>query len=261
MRYPFPLSRTQDFLLPLGQLQSMEKKHKILSIIIPVYNEEATLEQLLEKVIRLELINGAGKEIIVVNDCSRDRSEAIAREVIARHPQASIRYARHEANAGKGMAIRTGLELVTGDYVVIQDADLEYDPEDFNLLLSYLICNDAKVVYGSRFLNRGNTHSYRTFYLGGRLVSLVANLLYRQHLTDEPTCYKMFDAALLKSIPLQCTGFEFCPEVTAKVAKLKYQITELPIRYYPRSIGEGKKIKWYDGIEAIWVLLKYRFVK
>ncbi|MDR1938727.1 MAG: glycosyltransferase family 2 protein, partial [Tannerellaceae bacterium] len=170
----------------------MKQLHIILSIIIPVYNEESTLERLLEKVIRLELINGAGKEIILVDDCSRDRSEEIAREVMSRHPEAAIKYVRHEVNSGKGMAIRTGIQFVTGDYVVIQDADLEYDPEDFNLLLSYLICNDKKVVYGSRFLNRENTHSYQTFYLGGRLVSFVANLLYGQHLTDEPTCYKMF---------------------------------------------------------------------
>ncbi|MDR1918546.1 MAG: glycosyltransferase family 2 protein [Tannerellaceae bacterium] len=239
----------------------MKQLQTILSIIIPVYNEESTLESLLEKVIRLELINGAQKEIILVNDCSRDRSEEIALAVMARHPEAAIKYARHETNQGKGMAIRTGIQWVRGDYVVIQDADLEYDPEDFNLLLSYLICNDKKVVYGSRFLSRENTHSYPTFYWGGRLVSFVANLLYRQHLTDEPTCYKMFEAALLKSIPLQCTGFEFCPEVTAKVAKRGYRITELPIRYYPRSIQEGKKIKWYDGIEALWTLLKYRFIK
>jgi glycosyltransferase involved in cell wall biosynthesis len=238
----------------------MEKKYCILSIIIPCYNEEPTLERLLEKVIGLELVNGAQKEIIIVNDCSTDRSENIAWEVITRHPEVSVKYARHEENAGKGMAIRTGLRLTTGDYVVIQDADLEYAPEDFNLLLQYLITNDTKVVYGSRFLNPGNTHSYQTFYLGGRLVSLVANILYRQHLTDEPTCYKMFNAELLKSIPLECTGFEFCPEVTAKVSKLGYKITELPIHYYPRKMQEGKKIKWHDGVEAIWTLLKYKFV-
>jgi glycosyltransferase involved in cell wall biosynthesis len=239
----------------------MKPQHQTLSIIIPVYNEEATLERLLEKVIRVELINGIEKEIIVVNDASRDQSEEIIRSMIDRHPEARIQYARHEVNAGKGQAIRTGIQYVTGNYVVIQDADLEYDPQDFNLLLNYLIIHEKKVVYGSRFLERENKHSSRRFYLGGRLVSLFANLLYGQHLTDEPTCYKMFHAPLLKSIPLQCTGFEFCPEITAKVAKLGYKIVELPIRYYPRSIQEGKKIKWYDGVEALWVLFKYKFIK
>jgi glycosyltransferase involved in cell wall biosynthesis len=232
----------------------------ILSIVIPVYNEESTLECLLEKVIHVKLTNGAGKEIIIVNDCSRDKSEAIAKYMISKYPNAAIKYARHEVNSGKGMAIRTGLQLVSGDYVVIQDADLEYEPQDFDLLLNYLITCEKKVVYGSRFLARENKHSYLGFYLGGRLVSLFANMLYGQHLTDEPTCYKMFDAGLLKSISLQCTGFEFCPEVTAKVAKLGYKIKEMPIHYYPRSIKEGKKIKWYDGVEAIWTLLKYRFI-
>ncbi|MDR1557900.1 MAG: glycosyltransferase family 2 protein [Tannerellaceae bacterium] len=239
----------------------MENDCKTLSIIVPVYNEEATLECLLEKLVRLKLVNGTGKEIVIVNDCSHDRSEGIAREVMARYPDVAIRYARHEVNSGKGMAIRTGIQYVTGDYVVVQDADLEYEPQDLNLLLDYLITSEKKVVYGSRFLERENKHSYRSFYLGGRLVSLLTNVLYRQRLTDEPTCYKMFDTALLKSIPLRCTGFEFCPEVTAKVSKAGYKIKELPIHYYPRSIQEGKKIKWYDGVEAIWTLLKYRFTK
>jgi glycosyltransferase involved in cell wall biosynthesis len=240
----------------------MEPNYKIrtLSIIVPVYNEEATLERLLEKLVRLKLVNGAGKEIIIVNDDSRDGSETIAKGAIARYPETSIKYARHETNSGKGMAIRTGLRLATGDYVVIQDADLEYEPEDLNPLLNYLMENEQKVVYGSRFLNRENKHSSRMFYWGGQLVSWVASVLFRQRLTDEPTCYKMFDTALLKSVQLRCTGFEFCPEVTAKVSKLGYKIKELPVRYYPRSVGEGKKIKWNDGVEAIWVLLKYRFV-
>ena len=239
----------------------MEPQHKTLSVIIPVYNEEATLERLLEKIVRVELINGMKKEIIIVNDASQDGSEEIIRQTIARYPDTPVKYIRHDVNAGKGKAIRTGIEYVTGHYVVIQDADLEYDPQDLNLLLMYLTVREKKVVYGSRFLEQENKHSYHRFYLGGRLVSLFANLLYGQRLTDEPTCYKMFDADLLKSIPLQCTGFEFCPEVTAKVARLGYKIVELPIRYYPRSIREGKKIKWHDGVEALWVLLKYKWIK
>jgi glycosyltransferase involved in cell wall biosynthesis len=242
-------------------MEQQQGQPKTLSVIIPVYNEEATLERLLEKVLRVKLISGMGKELIIVNDASHDRSEEIAREVMARHPAETIKYVRHEVNAGKGAAIRTAIGYLTGDYAVIQDADLEYEPQDFNLLLLYLVSRGKKVVYGSRFLERENRHSYRRFYWGGRLVSLFANLLYGQRLTDEPTCYKMFDAALLKSIPLECTGFEFCPEVTAKVARLGYKIVELPICYYPRSIREGKKIKWYDGVEALFVLIKYKIIK
>ncbi len=155
--------------------------------------------------------------------------------------------------------MRTGIALATGDWIIIQDADLEYDPEDYNPLLQWVIENNAKVVYGSRFLKPSNKHSYLRFYLGGRLVTFVTNLLYGQHLTDEPTCYKFFDAQFLKSIPLKCQGFEFCPEVTAKVCKKGIKIHEIPINYYPRSIAEGKKINWKDGLEAIWTLLKYRF--
>ena len=133
------------------------------------------------------------------------------------------------------------------------------DPEDYNVLLQRAIEHDEKVVYGSRFLNPSNKHSYLRFYIGGRLVTFVTNLLYRQHLTDEPTCYKFFDTRFLKSIPLTCQGFEFCPEVTAKVCKRGIKIHEVPIHYYPRSIAEGKKINWKDGLQAIWTLLKYRF--
>jgi glycosyltransferase involved in cell wall biosynthesis len=161
---------------------------------------------------------------------------------------------------GKGMSIRTGLGYVTGEYVVIQDADLEYDPNDYNVLLSYLLETGGRVVYGSRYLNHENRHSYSSFYVGGRLVSLVANVLYGQRLTDEPTCYKMLETGLLRSLGLRCERFEFCPEVTAKVSKLGYRIPELPVRYYPRSISEGKKIRWWDGLEALWVLIKYRFI-
>lgn len=132
-------------------------------------------------------------------------------------------------------------------------------PEDFNPLLTWMIEHDGKVIYGSRFLNKANKHSYQRFYFGGRLLSIITNILYGQRLTDEPTCYKMFDTALLKSIPLKCTGFEFCPEVTAKVCRKGYKIKELPIHYYPRSIDEGKKINWKDGVIGIWTLIKYRF--
>lgn len=242
-----------------NQIKNIEQK--ILSIIIPSYNEEKTIAIVLEKLLAVELPHDAQKEIVVVDDGSIDSTEKEVRNVREKYPEATIKYVRQEKNQGKGMAIRRGIEEVTGDFVVIQDADLEYEPEDFCLMLPFLQKGEYEVVYGSRFQNRRNRHSYQSFYWGGRLVSFVTNVLYRQNLTDEPTCYKMFTSKLLKSIPLKCTGFEFCPEVTAKVSKLGHWILEVPIHYYPRSVEEGKKIKWTDGVEALLVLFKYRFSK
>lgn len=242
-----------------NQIKNIEQK--ILSIIIPSYNEEKTIAIVLEKLLAVELPHDAQKEIVVVDDGSIDNTEKEVRNVREKYPEATIKYVRQEKNQGKGMAIRRGIEEVTGDFVVIQDADLEYEPEDFCLMLPFLQKGEYEVVYGSRFQNRRNRHSYQSFYWGGRLVSFVTNVLYRQNLTDEPTCYKMFTSKLLKSIPLKCTGFEFCPEVTAKVSKLGHWILEVPIHYYPRSVEEGKKIKWTDGVEALLVLFKYRFSK
>ncbi len=232
---------------------------KKLSVIIPVYNEEETISTLMGKVLGVQLPDGMGKELIVVNDCSTDRSDELIGQFIQSHPDAEIKYIRQKKNQGKGMAIRTAIPHLTGDYTIIQDADLETEPEDYNLMLPLLLSGEHDVVYGSRFLSKGNRHTYRTFYIGGAMVSKITNLLYGQKITDEPTCYKMFKTSLLQSIPLKCTRFEFCPEVTAKVSKAGHKIAEVPIHYYPRSIAEGKKIKWYDGIEAIWTLIKYRF--
>lgn len=230
-----------------------------LSVIIPAYNEEKTIFRLLQKVAAVQLINGVGKEIIVIDDGSRDATAQQVARYNAQHPEAPALYFRQPGNRGKGVAVRRGIAQASGNIIIIQDADLEYDPEDYNALLKLFLSENLKVVYGSRFLNRENRRSSQMFYLGGRLVTLAANLLYNQRLTDEPTCYKLFDAALLKSIPLRCTGFEFCPEVTAKVAKRGIKIREVPISYYPRSTEDGKKIKWYDGLNAIWTLLRYRF--
>jgi glycosyltransferase involved in cell wall biosynthesis len=190
-----------------------------------------------------------------------DGTAAKVEAFVQLHPTLRIIVGKHKVNRGKGAAVRTALGLSTGDIVIIQDADLETDPEDYNVLLPFLLSGKEKVIYGSRFLNKDNRHLYRGLYWGGRLVSWVANVLYGQKLTDEPTCYKMFDAALLKSIPLRCEGFEFCPEVTAKISRLGYKIREAPIHYYPRSKEEGKKLKWQDGIKAIVTLLRYRFGK
>jgi glycosyltransferase involved in cell wall biosynthesis len=230
-----------------------------LSIIIPAYNELATICSILDKVLAVKLIHDMQKEIVIVNDYSTDNTADIVADYIAKHPAERISLINQSFNQGKGAAIRKGLEAVRGDYVIIQDADLEYNPQEYNPLLTHLIHKDLQVVYGSRFYNKANKHSYHRFYIGGRLVSLITNILYGQHLTDEPTCYKLFRTDFIKSIPLRCMGFEFCPEVTAKIAKRGIKISEIAIEYYPRSIEEGKKIKWTDGIEAIWTLFKYRF--
>ena len=232
-----------------------------LSIIIPAYNEEKTIAELLQRVLDANLGEGIDRELIVVNDCSTDSTGRIVQSFIAAHPQAPITYLVHDRNQGKGMAVRTGIQAVTGDYVVMQDADLELDPNDFARMLPHLLSGQYRVVYGSRFLAEENSHTYFSYQLGGKFLSVMTNLLYDQRITDEPTCYKMFDAGLLKSIPLNCKGFEFCPEVTAKVSRLGYKIKEVPIRYYPRSIEEGKKLRLRDGLKAIGTLLKYRFWK
>lgn len=239
----------------------MDQTSHTLSIIIPAYNEEKTIAELLQRVLDANLGEGIGRELIVVNDCSTDSTGRIVEEFIAAHPEAPITYLKHDRNQGKGMAVRTGIQAVTGDYVVMQDADLELDPNDFAKMLPHLLSGQYQVVYGSRFLVEENSHTYVSYQMGGKFLSIMTNLLYGQHITDEPTCYKMFDSRLLKSIPLDCKGFEFCPEVTAKVSRLGHKIKEVPIRYYPRSIEEGKKLRLKDGLQAIVTLLKYRFWK
>lgn len=230
-----------------------------LSILIPAYNEAANIGTLLEMVAGVDLPYAVSKQIIVVDDGSSDSTLAIARDFAQRHAALGIEVMAHDHNRGKGAAIRTALARATGRYIIIQDADLELEPADIAVLLRYMIDENLPVVYGSRFLGVGNTHTYRSYYLGGRIVSWVANVLYSQHITDEPTCYKLFRREVLQRIDLKCTGFEFCPEVTAKVSKLGYKIKEVPIHYKPRTLEEGKKLHWSDGLEAVWTLLKYRF--
>ncbi len=224
----------------------------LLSVLIPAYNEINNIQNILNKIGEVTI----PMEIIVVDDGSTDGT----RELLNTLKSDKIKVVFHEKNQGKGGAIRTAIAHSKGDIIIIQDADLEYDPQDYYKLIPVIESGKEKVVYGSRFLNKQNKHSYFSFFLGGQVVTWITNILYFQNLTDEPTCYKVFDAKLLKSIKLNCTGFEFCPEVTAKIAKLGYKIPEVPISYYPRSISEGKKINWKDGVEAIWVLVKYRFM-
>jgi len=218
---------------------------------MPVYNERDTLNEILSRVQAVPV----KKEIIIVDDGSTDGTRQILKNIKG----GNIKVILHERNQGKGAAIRTGLREATGDIVIIQDADLEYDPMDYLKLIPLIQSGEAQVVYGSRTLG-SKKRSYHRYYWGGQLITFVANVLYRLKITDEPTCYKMFKKDLIDRIQLDCKGFEFCPEVTAKVARLGYTIHEVPISYHPRSFEQGKKIKWKDGLIAIWTLLKYRFL-
>jgi len=222
-----------------------------LSVIVPVYNEADTVCRILDRVAALDV----ALELLIVDDGSTDGTTERVERWARDKPFAKV--LRHETNRGKGAAIRTAQGHVTGDAVVIQDADLEYDPRDFMSMLE-LVRAGADVVYGSRVRAR-QPYAHLRYYLGGRLLSAVANLLYRTKLTDEPTCYKMFRAELFRSLELVSEGFDFCPEVTARVALSGVRIHEVPISYRPRSIRQGKKIRWRDGLRAIWVLVRYRF--
>lgn len=224
-----------------------------LSVIIPVFNEEATLEEIITRVRRTGLVH----EIIVVDDASTDNSPAILAK-LQNSDQPPLKIFRHETNRGKGAAMRTGLAAVTGDLVLVQDADLEYDPADYAALLAPFADPAVEVVYGSRNLQRNPKSSF-TFYWGGRLLSWVTNWLYGAHITDEATGYKVIKTNLLRDIGVETDGFEFCPEVTGKLLQRGVTIHEVPISYHPRLWAEGKKIQWYDGLIAIWTLIRYRF--
>jgi len=220
-----------------------------ISIIIPVYNEEKTIGKILGKV----LASPIEKEVIVVDDGSTDGTGDFLRKL----KRKNVKVIFHSQNQGKGNAIRTGLKHVKGRIVLIQDADLEYDPSDYPNLIKPIEQGKAKVVYGSRWLEK-KKFKPSVFYLGTQFLTWVTNLLYGTKITDESCGYKVFETKLLKSLSLKSKGFEFCPEVTAKIARKGIQIIEVPITYTPRSIGEGKKIKWRDGIVALFTLLKYR---
>ena len=224
-----------------------------LSIIIPVFNEKSTIQSIIEKIKKLNL----EKQVIVVDDCSTDGT----REILKNYPyDKEIQVLFHQKNKGKSSAIRTGLSHVKGEVVTIQDADLEYEPEDLLKLLQIIKENKAEVVYGSRLLSPNNEKSYLRYLWGGKFLTFLANLLYNANITDESTCYKMFKTKVLKDISLKSNRFGFCSEVTAKIRKKGITICEVPIRYAPRKMKQGKKIRWKDGLEAIWILIKYKFV-
>ncbi|MEZ5990568.1 MAG: glycosyltransferase family 2 protein [Planctomycetota bacterium] len=224
-----------------------------LSVVVPVYNEIETLDAILDRVLALPV----ALEILAVDDGSRDGSRERLAERAAADPRVRALY--QERNRGKGAAVRRGIQAATGAYVVIQDADLEYDPDDLLRMLEECDRTGTPVLYGSRRLTGRSPSAQNRFYWGGVLVSWTTNLLYGCHLTDEPTCYKMWRRELIQDIELVCDGFEFCPEVTAKVLRRGIRIPEIPISYRPRRIEEGKKIRTRDGFIALWTLLRFRF--
>lgn len=232
---------------------------KVLSVIVPAYNEERTIESILSKLGQVDLIGGLSMEIIVVNDASRDNTEGVVLDYIKSHKDQRISYFKHEANQGKGAALHTGIKEAKGDFTVIQDADLEYDPNEFNILLQPILDDFADVVYGSRFIG-GKPHRILFFWhsIGNKWLTSLSNAFTNLNLTDMETCYKMWKSELVKSVKLKEKRFGFEPEVTAKVSRIpKVRIYEVGISYYGRTYEEGKKINWKDGFRAIYCILKY----
>lgn len=230
----------------------------LLSILIPAYQEEATIGEVLRRVVGVDTESlGFDKEIIVCDDGSSDGTADIVERAAALDER--IRLVRHGRNQGKGAAIRTALDVARGEYCLIQDADLEYEVDDYPALLAPLLSQGADVVYGSRFLRKRHPDGMKLAnYVANRVLTTTANLLYGVSITDEATCFKVFRTDVLRALDLECKGFEFCPEVTAKLGRQHIAIAEVPISYTARAVEAGKKIRWTDGFEAMWVLLKHR---
>ncbi|MDE0836553.1 MAG: glycosyltransferase family 2 protein [Akkermansiaceae bacterium] len=241
----------------------------LLSILVPVYNEEALVCDLLDKLDSLVLVDGLKKEVVIVNDGSSDGTEGRIARYIASRPE--MRLLNHASNRGKGAGVRTGINAARGDILIIQDADLEYDPEDIRDVVRPIVEGNCKVVYGSRILREKelgrsgvlglitgkHPHSYVLAYLGGVAITKFVNLLNRSSLTDEPTCYKCFHRSALDGIDIECDDFAWEPEVTVKLLRSGFRIAEVPISYHPRKRSEGKKINWKDGLKALWAVWKY----
>ncbi|HUH01471.1 MAG TPA: glycosyltransferase family 2 protein [Kofleriaceae bacterium] len=237
--------------------ESQPARPRLLSILIPAFNEERTIREVLSRVLAVDTeAIGFAKEVVVCDDGSSDATADMARW--AALADARVCVIQHPRNLGKGAAIRTALAVAEGDVCIVQDADLEYDPEDYPRLLE-AVAAGARVVYGSRFLRRAWPEGMAApNYVANRLLTITSNLLFGSRITDEATCLKVFDTELLRSLALRCEGFEFCPEVTAKLGKRRVPITEVPIAYRGRTAEEGKKINWRDGVTAFWTLVRLR---
>ncbi len=237
---------------------------KTLSIIIPVFNEEKYIVNILDILEKLKLESNLNKEIIIINDCSTDKTNEVIKEYLNGADLVNkYVYKTHEINQGKGSAIHTGIKIASGDYIIIQDADLEYDPNEYNLILNPILNGKADVVYGSRFIG-GKPHRILFFWhtIGNKILTFISNFMTNLNLTDMETCYKAFDSRILKNIMLVEKRFGFEPEVTAKISKIKnIRIYEVGISYYGRNYQEGKKINWKDGFRAIYCILKYNLIK
>jgi len=232
---------------------------KTLSIVIPSYNEARTIKLILDRIKNVNLISDIGKEIIIVDDCSTDVTGSVVEAYISANPSLVIRYNKHEVNQGKGAAIRTGIGMATGEYLIVQDADLEYDPKEYNNLLQPVVDGFADVVYGSRFIG-GSPHRILFFWhtMGNNFLTFLSNMCTNLNLTDMEACYKLFNTKVIQSLKLHENRFGFEPEVTAKVSRVpKIRLYEVGISYYGRTYEEGKKISWKDGFRAVYCIIKY----